>query len=92
MTGGDHIKALVFLLEPPDADVSVVAAGGQESRLLRVPGNTVDVLLVSSGHLSDQREHRLVRMRRRVLLEHSHRVIAAGGSEGASQPTPEERT
>lgn len=80
----------VLLLEPPDGDPSVIAAGGQESRLLRVPGDTVHVLAVSSGHLSSQREHGLVWIGRLVLLEHSHGIVTTGSCEGASQPTPKQ--
>lgn len=44
-------------METPDGDFSIVAAGGQESWLLWVPGDTVDILAVGFGHLSCQREH-----------------------------------
>ncbi|KAF3851096.1 hypothetical protein F7725_012868 [Dissostichus mawsoni] len=73
----------IFWLKPPDGDVSVVAAGGEESRLLGVPGHTVDVLVVSSGHLSSEREHGLLWVSRLVFHEHSHCIVPAGGGQRA---------
>lgn len=87
---GEGGRRSVLFVELPDGDVSVVAAGGQQSRLLRVPGHAVDVLTVSSGHLSNQREHRLVGIAG-VFLKHTHAVIAAGGGQGAGQTAPETR-
>lgn len=72
----------MFLVQPPDGNLSVVAAGSQESCLLRVPGDAVNVLSVSFGHLSGQRKQRLIRIAVIVLLEHPHRVIATGGGQG----------
>lgn len=81
----------VFFLEPPDGDLSAVTAGSQESRFLWVPGDTVDILVMSFGHLSSQREHRLIWISCLILLKHSHCIVTAGSCQGASQSTPEHR-
>lgn len=75
-------------MELPDADLPVVAAGGQQSCLLRVPADTVDILTMSSGHLSSQREHGLVGIAAIFLLEHPHGVVATGGNQGTGPCTP----
>lgn len=75
-------------MELPDADLPVVAAGGQQSRLLRVPADTVDILTMGSGHLSSQTEHGLVGIAAIFLLEHPHAVVATGGSQGTGPCTP----
>lgn len=80
-------QSLVFM-KLPDADLPVVAAGRQQSCLLRVPAYTVDVLTMSSAHLSGQTEHGLVGVAAVLLLEHPHAVVATGGHQGASLRTP----
>lgn len=55
LTHNYALQGCSFLfLELPNGDVSVIAARSQESRLLWVPGHTVNILVVSSGHLSSQ--------------------------------------
>lgn len=81
-------ERLKFFMQLPDGDLSIITAGGQESGLLWVPGDTVNILTMSFGYLSNQRKHRLVRITDGVLLKYPHRIITTGSSEGTSQSTP----
>lgn len=79
----------MFFMQLPDGNLSIITAGGQESCLLWVPGDTVNILTMSFGYLSSQQKHRLVRITGFFLLKYSHSIITTGSSKGTSQSTPE---
>lgn len=72
----------------PDGKLSVVAAGGQQSRLLWMPGHAVDVLIVGFGHVGRQEEDGLLWVCSGVFSEHTDSIIAARGGQGTGQTTP----
>lgn len=47
-------ERLKFFMQLPDGDISIITAGGQESSLFWVPGDTVNILTMSFGYLSNQ--------------------------------------
>lgn len=78
----------VLLLEPPEGDLSVVAAGDQQSCLLWVPGDAVHILAVRLVCMSCQVECGLVWMGCHILLKHTHSIIPTGSRQGTSELTP----
>lgn len=82
-------ERLMFFIQLPNGDLSIITAGGQKSCLLWVPGDTINILTMSFSYLSSQWKHGLVRITGIFLLKHSHSIITTGSSEGASQSTPE---
>lgn len=89
----EHLKLGAFVRSVlrvvlPDGELSVVTAGGQQSRLLRIPGHAVDVLIVGFGHVGRQEEDGLLRVGSGVFSEHTDSIIAARGGQGTGQTTP----
>lgn len=72
----------------PEGDLAVVAAGGQQPRLLGVPGHAVDVLRVCAGHVGGEAEGRLLQRGRGALLKDPDGVVATGRGQRPSEVAP----
>lgn len=87
-TRGLNFSANFGALVLPEGDLAVVAAGGQQARLLRVPGHAVDVLRVRPGHVGGQAESGLPRVGGRALLEDPDGVVAASRRQRPGEVAP----
>lgn len=88
---GLNLSANFGALVLPEGDLAVVAAGGQQARLLRVPGHAVDVLRVGPGDVGGEAEGGLLRVGGRALLEDSDGVVAAGRRQRPGEVAPRAR-
>lgn len=84
-------SAPLGLLVLPEGDLAIVAAGGEQPRLLRVPGHAVDVLRVRPWHVGCEAEGGLLLLLgggRRALLEDTDGVVTAGRGQRSGEAAP----
>lgn len=83
-----EVSAALRALVLPEGHLPIVAAAGQQPRLGRVPGHTVDILGMGSGHVGHQGKGGLLWLRQRLLLKDPDGIVSTGCGQCAGQVAP----